>query len=233
MRIVVNHLTRMAAPRICVAGFEPDRPGHVRPTTGRNDPLTREHLAESGGVFELGAIVELGSVRPTPAAPETEDHLFSPELAQAIGRLEPDGYLHEIDGRCGADLEAVFGPALHRRDWKYAIDEGEGERSLGCLQPRRRPDIEIDKFAKVQLRLNEEARPAYLPVTDLRLVEPDHSTVRTGAVEEARQRMRRGVGVRLMLGLARPFQARGDDQLRHWLQVNGLCLEDRPLGELP
>lgn len=233
MRIVVNHLTRMRAPRICVAGFEPDSPGHVRPTSCRDRPLTREHLAESGGVFELGAIVELGPVRPTPSPPETEDHLFSPERAQVIGRLEPDDYLAEIDARCDRDLENVFGPALQRREWKYAIDEGEGERSLGCLHLRRRPDIEVDRFGKPQLRLNEQTKPAYLSVTDIRLVEPDHTTVRAAAVEDVRRRMRRGVGVRLMLGVARPFQARGDNRLRHWLQVNGICLDDRPLGELP
>jgi len=34
-----------------------------------------------------------------------------------------------------------------------------------------------------------------------------------------------------MLGLARAFQKPGDDCERHWLQVNGICMTDRPLGE--
>jgi hypothetical protein len=36
-----------------------------------------------------------------------------------------------------------------------------------------------------------------------------------------------------MFGLARAFVARGDDCERHWLQLNGICLEDRPTGSLP
>lgn len=36
-----------------------------------------------------------------------------------------------------------------------------------------------------------------------------------------------------MFGLARAWQKPGDDEERHWLQVNGLCLEDAPLGSEP
>jgi hypothetical protein len=43
----------------------------------------------------------------------------------------------------------------------------------------------------------------------------------------------RGVGVYVMFGLSRGFPAAGDDRPRHWLQVNGLCLEDRPTGAAP
>jgi hypothetical protein len=38
---------------------------------------------------------------------------------------------------------------------------------------------------------------------------------------------------RLMLGLARAFQRSDDDCERHWLQVNGICMADRPLAEQP
>jgi hypothetical protein len=37
-------------------------------------------------------------------------------------------------------------------------------------------------------------------------------------------------GVLLMVGLARAWRAAGDDLERHWLQVNGICLEDQPFG---
>lgn len=48
-------------------------------------------------------------------------------------------------------------------------------------------------------------------------------------VEDVKDRMRKGVGVLLMLGLARAFQRSDDDCHRHWLQVNGICMMDRPL----
>jgi hypothetical protein len=45
--------------------------------------------------------------------------------------------------------------------------------------------------------------------------------------------MKSGVDVILMVGLTRPFQVKDDDDERHWLQVNGICLADRPLGTRP
>lgn len=36
-----------------------------------------------------------------------------------------------------------------------------------------------------------------------------------------------------MLGLSRAFEKEGDDRARHWLQVNGICLANSPLGDLP
>lgn len=70
----------------------------------------------------------------------------------------------------------------------------------------------------------------YVPITDLRFFAKDHMTIRRDVVEDVRKRMRRGVDVMLMLGLARAFMAKDDDCERHWLQVNGICLADRPLG---
>ncbi|MDQ3647617.1 MAG: hypothetical protein M3433_03345 [Actinomycetota bacterium] len=233
MQVVVNHLTRMSAPRICVAGLDVDGARHVRPITRRADPLTRDHLTSAGGPFDLGAVIDLGRVKPNPDPPETEDHWFSPAGARRVSRLDPDEYLELLEDRCHDDLEAIFGPALHRTDWSYAVDPGEGDASLGCLRVRRRPDLDINKYGKLRLRLNDPEKPAFLPVTDLRLVEPDHKTLCVDAINDARERMRRGVRARLMLGLARAYQAGRDDRKRHWLQVNGLCFEDRPLGGRP
>ena len=75
--------------------------------------------------------------------------------------------------------------------------------------------------------------PTYLSVADIRFVEPDHKTIRTDVVDDVHARLQRGVGVYVMFGLSRAFTAIGDNQDRHWLQVNGLCLEDRPVGNIP
>jgi hypothetical protein len=223
----------MRAPRICVAGIEPATGRHIRPITGRSHPLTRDHLRDAGGPFQLGAAVELGRVTAAPSAPETEDHWFTTDRARLHQVLEADEYLQLIDNQCGDSLEEVLGPALERREWKYAVDAGSGESSLGCLRVRRRPDIEISSYGRVQLRLNDSIRPAFAPVTDLRLFGSDHETPLEAAIEDLRRRMGRGVQARLMVGLARAFVASGDNSERHWLQVNGICMEDRPLGDLP
>lgn len=229
MRIVINHLTRMDAPRICIAGIDPHTGLHVRPTTGASQPLTRNLLMEQGGPLALGSLIELGYVRPDPKQPETEDHLFRPEKAQRLGQLTPNRYLELLLEHAGDRLETIFGDALVRHDWNYAVDKGHGTASLGILRARRKPDIELDRYGKLRLRLNDEDKPAFLSVTDLRFVEADHKTIRRSLVEDVKERMRKGVGVLLMLGLARAFQRSNDDCERHWLQVNGICMMDRPL----
>jgi hypothetical protein len=233
MRIVVNHLTRMEAPRICIAGIDPKAERHIRPTTGRARPLTRRLLAEEGGPFALGALIDLVDATPEPKAPETEDHLFRPESARVLGHVSPDRYQELLDEHARDRLREIFGEELVRHDWNYAVDKGCGAASLGILRVRRKPDLDVDRYGKLRLRLNDEAKPAFLSVTDVRLVEPDHQTIKTEVVADIRARMRRGVGVILMLGLARAYAKPGDDHERHWLQANGICMLDQPLGERP
>jgi hypothetical protein len=206
LKICINHLTRMSAPRICVAGIDLETRDHVRPITGRANTMTRDLLAENGGIFEVGSTVELGSVTPNPSPPETEDHWFWPDLDH---------------------LDDVLGPALRRQGWKYAVDAGTGSASLGILRVEH-PRLDTDQYGGLQVRLEDVEPRTYLKVTDLRYFEDDHKTVRSAAVEDAQTRIRRGVRVHLMLGLARAFIARGDDEERHWLQVNGICLGDDP-----
>jgi hypothetical protein len=232
MRIVLNHLTRMDAPRICIAGIDPRANRHVRPITGHSNPLTRDLLASEGGPFAIGTLVELGEVTPHPEAPETEDHLFRPERARVLGQLSPNRYLELLNEHARHRLDEIFGEELGRHNWTYAVDKGCGGASLGVLRVRRKPDLEIDdRYGKLRLRLNDEQKPAFLPVTDVRFVEADHKTIKADVLADVRARMQRGVGVLLMLGLARAFQKSDDDCERHWLQVNGVCMTDRPLGE--
>lgn len=232
MRIVLNHLTRMDAPRICIAGIDPRANRHIRPINGHSNPLTRDLLASEGGPFAIGTLVELGEVTPHPEAPETEDHLFRPKRAMVLGQLSPNRYLELLKEHARRRLHEIFGDDLRRHNWTYAVDKGCGTASLGVLRVRRKPGLEIDdRYGKLRLRLNDEQKPAFLPVTDVRFVEDDHKTIKTEVVADVRARMQRGVGVLLMLGLARAFQKPGDDCERHWLQVNGICMTDRPLGE--
>jgi hypothetical protein len=234
MRIVVNHLTRMTAPRICVAGIEPESLRHVRPTTPAYDPITRQLLREHGGVFGVGTVVDLGSVRPQPSPPETEDHQFQTSRARHVKDLTGNEFVALLDEVAVASLEDGFGPDLERVGWKYAVQPGMGDGSLAVIQPRRRPKLEVEgTYGRLQLRFDDPDPPTYLPVTDVRFFEPDHRTIRRDVVDDVAQRLRSGVDAYLMLGLARAFQARNDDRERHWLQLNSLVLADRPVGDRP
>jgi hypothetical protein len=130
-------------------------------------------------------------------------------------------------------LQTIFGKKLERQGWSYAVEKGQGNASLGILRIQRRSDVQIDRYGKLRLRLSWPGGPAFLPVTDLRFVEADHKTIKTKLVDDVSARMKSGVEVLLMLGLARAFLKDGDDRERHWLQVNGICMADRPLGDRP
>lgn len=220
--------------RICIAGVEPESKTHLRPVTDLDQPLTRDLLSERGAPFELGAVVELGDVRARPDPPHVEDHLFQPDAAERLGQMTADEYLQLIDEVSCDDIEDAFGHALQRPGkWRYAVDVNKGERSLACVRVQETPDIEIDRYGKPTLRFNDPEKPAFVRVTDIRLFEADHQTPDPRVVENVRDRLREGVQAWIAFGLSRPFIAKGDDVERNWLQVNGLCLEDSPLGPAP
>jgi putative nucleic acid modification protein with dual OB domain len=231
MKILINHLTRMREGRICVAGVDP-KGRHVRPVTSSTHKLTRMMLTDRGGPFEIGAVLDLGEVAAVPNAPATEDYRFSVTKTKRVKRLDGDEYFHLLDRVAHDDLESIFGPDLKRRKDTYAVDRGEGSASLGVLRVKRKVDL-TTRYGRLRLKLNDGKATISLPVTDIRFVEENHETVRNDVVEEVRWRMKSGVEVILMVGLTRPFQVKDDDDERHWLQVNGICLADRPLGSRP
>lgn len=232
-QIVVNHLTRMAGDHICVAGIDRETDTHVRPTTDASQPLTRKLLSEEGGPFALGAVVDLGETVPEPSPPEIEDQRFTRQAAKQIDVLDGDAYIELLDQVCVDSVEAAFGPELERLNWKYAFEKGRGAHSLACVRAQASPDLEINQFGGLTLRFNDPDKPAYIACTDLRFFEADQQTVRDDAVQDCARRMREQVPVRLMLGVARAWKKPDDDRERHWLQINGVCLEDRPLGSDP
>jgi hypothetical protein len=224
----------MSHPRICVAGIESESRSHLRPTTGPEDPLTRKLLVEVGGPFEIGAVVELGETQPRSNPPEIEDHRFEPAAARQVGRLKPEKYLGLLDEVAERSIRYCFGPDLKRHgSYKFATERGRGECSLLCVRMEEAVRLAISDWGTLQLRFNVTHRHAYAPVTDLRFYEPDHKTIRETIVEDVAARLRRGVRAWVMFGLSRPWAPPGEVAERHWLQVNGICLEDDPLGPPP
>lgn len=67
----------------------------------------------------------------------------------------------------------------------------------------------------------------------VRFYESDGQAIKHSVVADVRRRLRRGVCVYAMLGLARPILDEGAGEEVHWLMANGLCLEDRPVGDVP
>lgn len=221
----------MKEGRICIAGLDEHTNEHVRPTTGKADPLARALLHDNGGPVRLGAMIDIGDATPMPTLPESEDHRTTTRDLQRVGALDGDQYLDRLSRISGDCLEAVFGPALQRATpWKYAVDEGHGSRSLGAIRMPAGCRLDADtRFGGVTLMFREDGKPVYTRVADARFFD-DQGAVDQGAADDVARRLRWGTDGYVMLGLSRAFAKPGDDRRRHWLQVNGICLEDRPLG---
>jgi hypothetical protein len=232
VRIVVNHVTRMTSQsRICVAGIEPSTGSHVRPVTPSSDLITRELLRENGGPFGPGAVVDLGDVRATPNPPETEDHEFATANATRVQDLSGDAYLRLLERVAHGTLATALGSALTEvRPRKFAVPAGTGTCSLAVV-PVLAPKLQIT-FGNLYLELDRPNTPVKLRVTDVRFYEPDHATVRRDIVADVSARISAGVPVFAMLGLARALQDAQAGSV-HWLMANGLCLADRPVGDIP
>lgn len=227
MRIIINHLTRMQPGYICVAGLDPHTLQHIRPVTrGR---LHRSQLRAEGGAFDIGALVEIGEAPDVGVAPEVEDRAFNPWLARDLGDYEPSAFWALLRAAARPRLAEIFGPDLRQVGATCAFDAGTGQASLGCLIPTGRPLLHLGDFHSVRMRLTDGALEVSVPVTDLRLYEPDHQTPRSAAVADLNARLSRGVPVILSVGVSREWQKPGESAPRHWLQVNSIHLGDRPL----
>jgi hypothetical protein len=231
--IIVNHLTRVRDGRICVAGIELDSREHLRPVTVESNFLDRSALATEGGPFEIGALIELGETDPHPDPPQTENHRFSLERVEPAFRLKETEYLELLEPLCRDTLREAFGPALRRVQPSCAAPEGEGERSLACVRLPARARLRIDPdSSRLRLYLPDPELPATLPVADLRFVEPDHLTLRTDAIDTVAAALQHGEPAIAMLGLGGAWSPSPDYPAMHWLQVNGICLRERPFDEL-
>jgi hypothetical protein len=231
MKIVINHLTRMTPGYICVAGIDTHTRQHVRPVlAGRR--LDRNLLLPSGGLFDMGSVVELGAVRRIGAPPDVEDYAFDPRAARHQRVMNRDEFWTILRRCARKKLTTIFGDDLTPRGSGCTVDIGRGTASLGCLVPAAPPTIYIDGFNKVRASVADGACTVDLSVTDLRLFEDDQKTPRTKTVDRTGRRIRAGVSIILSVGLARAWQKPGDTERRHWLQVNNIHLEDDPVWRL-
>ena len=228
MRILINHLTRMKPGYICVAGIDPETGARIRPVL--NCRLGNELLRKNGGVFEIGAFVDLGPVKDVGEVPESEDHEFSVENLKYVRRAKPEEFWKFLNQTSEDTLEGIFGDDLEPRGKGCTVDVECGIASLGGLETDKITSVEINPWGKIRVRLSDEELNVDLSVTDIRLYKKDQETPRPRIVESVAERMSE-TKVILSVGLARPWTKPGDTAPRHWLQANNFHLQDDPLGE--
>lgn len=225
MVITVTHLTRMRPPYICVAGLH-DQVA-VRPVV--MGQLHKKWLRSKGGLFEIGAVVDLGPVKHVGMAPEHEDHRFDPAIAKFTGRADALSFWRCLEKTAQPSLDSIFGDDLVRRGrWSCAVNPRCGVASLGCLKVYGTSRISIQGLGTrggLRLAISDPILGKLdLGITDVRFFEDDFITVNEQVVESVQERIDRGVRLLLSVGLTR---ATGPaDNPVHWLQVNNLHLED-------
>jgi len=231
MIVLVNHLTRMHAGHVCVAGIDLRTVRHVRPIPVR-DALSADCLARHGGPFDMARSVELGTSKAAPETPHVEDHLFDPARARLLQDVPPENFWRLLQRLSRARLAELFGPELrHQGGARYGVALGRGRASLGCLRSSTPPQIYLAcrrGKPQIRMRFGDGQLAADAGVTDLRLFGPDHATPDAARVKALATRIERSDGVILSLGLTRKFRRSPQDPYVHWLQVNNVHLKEHP-----
>lgn len=221
-RIVVNHLTRMREGHVCVAGLSPDG-SHVRPQR-RRGRWTREQL-HPRGVFEVGAVVELGEVQPDGRAPEVEDVIVLDEgELRRRRRLSDDAFWERLTVQSSESLYDIFGEELERhRSGTASVPEHAGAASLGCVRADRAELVLDGDRPRIEFH-DRDLGTLNLSLTDVRVCDHEHRPVKQllGIVG---RRLARGESVVLSVGLSRAMGV-GDAPSAHWLQVNNVHFVD-------
>jgi hypothetical protein len=222
VEIAVNHLTRMSSGYVCVAGLDQDG-RHVRPVVGLGR-LERGLIADFGGPFQVGAVVELGDVVPRPRPPEFEDHVFDPAHAQMVRMADEERLWRFMEELSDVSLGAIFGDAMQRDGNTASMPAATGRASLGVYRPRS--GITVDRrYGRLRVDLDDsDLGRLSLPLTDVRLYDLGTNTVNERRAELLVDRLRRRAPL-LAVGVGRPWAREGEEP-RHWLQVNNVHLDD-------
>ena len=228
MVITVTHLTRMRPPYICAAGLHDQ--AAVRPVV--MGQLHKRWLRSNGGLFAVGAVVDLGPTKHVGAAPEHEDHSFNPACARCIRMADPKAFWQELKAVARPSVESIFGEDLLKRGhWSCAVDQGRGLASLGCLQVYGTVEIFVRGLdpqptrSGLRLRFKDPILGKLdLGITDVRFFEDDFITVKEEVVAAVQTSIGRGIKLLLSVGLTRATVPA--DKPLHWLQVNNIHLED-------
>lgn len=235
MKVVVNHLTRMSYPYVCVAGVA-QRGSHCRPVLPFGQQLSRRLLKNEGGPVSLGQMLDLGPVQPCSSIPEVEDVEFDPSVLKPIRALTNKQFLKVLTSVVSPSLGDIFGTALRpmsKSRTSAAVPEGKGMASLGVLQLGVGPELwhHVNSWGKPEIRLrflDQHLGELKLKVTDIRLWEHDQVTPSAKDIKVVGEQLN---GCYISVGLTRAHEVSFYDGRQHWLQVNNIFPADKPLWD--
>lgn len=225
MKALITDLTRMYDYHACAAGIDMDTGKRVRPVQlGR---LSSRLLASRGGPLDIGNVVDFGRCRPCGKPPEVEDVRFDQRAVRLLRVMSEAEFIETLRHATVDSLGAV-GPELVRRGNGLTTASGKGLCSLVLLRALEKPVITIKDYGDgPRIRMQQQSGVS-LSVTDVRLYEYDLATPDEAKLASLTRAMQSADEIMLSFGLGRAWQQPGDDQERHYLQLNNLHVPNWP-----
>jgi hypothetical protein len=221
VKALITDLTRMYDYHACAAGIDLDTGKRVRPVLlGR---LNSRLLSSRGGPLDIGNVVDFGRCRPCGKPPEVEDVRFDQRGVRLLKPTAPADFTAMLAGSAADSLD-VIGPALVRHGSALTTASGKGLRSLVILRAPEPPTITVNN-GRLRFRWLDGV---WLSVTDVRLYQYDLMTPDEAKLASLKLALRSAAEVYLSFGLGRPWQQPGDDQERHYLQLNNIHVPNWP-----
>jgi hypothetical protein len=226
--IAITDLTRMQAPKVCIAGYTKDgtcvRP--VIPFQGIQEWFLHK---DDCLIVRPFAVVELDLLRQVPEPPHTEDweidHFHRRLIVAQLAEDKKQRLLERTSSACVAD---IFETEIHD-DFGFYVSAGQGARSLGTIRPAEISALIYEPKAgdkwDYRVVFKDQAGQVYrLAVTDLAYrCYLDYGRLEVGfPVEELLARLTAFFNQRatfLRIGLARQWDRFPD---RCYLQITGI-----------
>lgn len=227
MQIIVNHLHRATAGFISVGGIEPRTGKHVRPLLNGSPFSSQSLLLSKGGLFDLGCLVELGSVEPCGKNPHIEDCTYDPGSACVGDFISGANFFQLLLENAEHDIEKIFGPDLHAQGMSgWLILAGKGRASLGLLSPVDSPELwlkpRVGEPDQIRITFRDRTMTRDLPVTDLRLFADERGTPKEREIDRLNEILQEEKKIVLGLALSPVCNQNGQESKDHWLYVSGV-----------
>ena len=124
-------------------------------------------------------------------------------------------------------LRAIFGETLQQDGRTASVPANRGSASLGLFAQNEPPELRLNDYGRVRMRLADSEMEVDAAVNDIRFFD-HHNQPIPDVVEDIAERIEQG-GCVLSVGLTRLYAPTSSEPPRHWLQVNGVHLADDPL----
>lgn len=168
--LVITDVTRMKAPRVCIAGIAEDGES-IRPILPNPGILEQWLYHGNKAVIRPFARVTFFLLKKQNQAPHTEDWEVSPNFSADSNVLTAEERKELLKTMAKRSMDDLFGATIHQAGTGFFIQQGEGLRSLGTISPKRVNFVAIcEEYFKISYRLgfsDWNSKEYSLPITDL------------------------------------------------------------------